>query len=156
MRSIPERAGTRCRCSGSASGEHRKIALITWGAFFPIWLNTFAGVKDVHPDLPEIGDEPGREPGADHVPGGPAGPYACPSSSRGSGKGLGISLVVLVAAELAGASAGVGWRLRPRISCFRVDIMFIGLGVLGALGFLLDQIFSTLQGYFFPWYADRK
>ena len=64
-----------------------------------------------------------------------------------------LSVVVVVAAELVGAEKGLGYLISFAHLVFRVDIMFVGLIYLGAIGFLADQLFAWLLHRLFPWYG---
>lgn len=131
-------------------GEPAKIALVTVGAFFPIWIATFIGVSDVHiiylRSAACLGA--GRLATMFLV----ILPAALPFILTGLRQSIGISLIVLVAAELSGATAGVAYMMSMGHQLFRVDIMFIGLALLGALGFLFDRLFVALMQKLFPWY----
>lgn len=154
MRSIPSIALVPLSLLWFGIGEASKVALITWGAFFPIWLNTFTGVKDVHP----VYTRSAACLGANRVQTMflVVLPAAMPFILAGLRQGLGIALVVLVAAELAGASSGVGYMIATSHQIFRVDVMFVGMLILGILGFTLDQLFALAQAWFFPWYSDER
>jgi ABC-type nitrate/sulfonate/bicarbonate transport system permease component len=131
-------------------GETAKLALVSWGAFFPIWITTHIGVRDVHVIYLRSAACLGA--------GRPATlflvvlPAALPFILSGLRQAIAVSLIVLVAAELSGASAGVAYMMSQGHQLFRVDIMFIGLVLLGAFGFLADRAFVALAGWLFPWY----
>lgn len=154
MRSIPAIALVPLSLLWFGIGEPSKVALIAWGAFFPIWLNTYTGVRDVPPVLLRSAMSLGA---------GPVQtmflvifPAALPFILVGLRQGIGIALIVLVAAELAGASSGVGYMIATSHQLFRVDIMLIGIATLGFLGYVVDRLFILLQGYLFPWYFSGK
>ncbi|MBR1221673.1 ABC transporter permease [Bradyrhizobium sp. U87765 SZCCT0131] len=131
-------------------GEPSKVALVAWGAFFPIWITTFIGVRDVH----VVYLRSAACLGAGRI----ATlllivlPAALPFILSGIRQAIAVSLIVLVAAELSGASAGVAYMMSQGHQLFRVDIMFIGLVLLGIFGFLADRIFVALARRLFPWY----
>ncbi|QOZ67342.1 ABC transporter permease [Bradyrhizobium arachidis] len=135
-------------------GEASKLALVTWGAFFPIWITTHIGVRDVHVIYLRSAACLG------------AGrlatlflvilPAALPFILSGLRQAIAVSLIVLVAAELSGASAGVAYMMSQGNQLFRVDIMFIGLALLGIFGFLADRAFVALAGWLFPWYEGAR
>ena len=79
-------------------------------------------------------------------------PAALPFILAGMRQGIAISLIVLVAAELAGATAGVAYMMSMGHQLFRVDIMFAGLFMLGAMGFAADRLFVAASRRLFPWY----
>ena len=64
-----------------------------------------------------------------------------------------MAFVILVAAELVGASSGLGYLISFSHLVFRVDMMFVGLMALGALGFLADTLFAAALDRIFPWYG---
>lgn len=131
-------------------GENAKVALVTLGAFFPIWIGTFIGVRDIHP----IYLRSAACLGASRLQTLLLVilPAALPLILAGMRQGIAISLIVLVAAELAGATAGVAYMMSMGHQLFRVDIMFAGLFLLGAIGFAADRLFVAASRRLFPWY----
>jgi ABC-type nitrate/sulfonate/bicarbonate transport system permease component len=133
-------------------GEAAKIALVCWGAFFPIWVSTFIGVRDVHPIYLRSAACLGA--GRTQTLLWVILPAALPMILAGLRQSIAISLIVLVAAELSGATSGVAYMMSMGHQLFRVDIMFIGLFLLAALGFFADRLFVALTRKLFPWYAS--
>lgn len=131
-------------------GENAKVALITLGAFFPIWIATFIGVRDVHPVYLRSASCLGASRWQTLL--FVVLPAALPLILAGMRQAIAISLIVLVAAELAGATAGVAYMMSMGHQLFRVDIMFAGLFLLGAMGFAADRLFVALCRRLFPWY----
>lgn len=132
-------------------GEPSKVVLVAWGAFFPIWITTFIGVRDINVIYLRSAACLGasRRDTLLLV----VLPAALPFILSGIRQAIAVSLIVLVAAELSGASAGVAYMMSQGHQLFRVDIMFIGLVLLGTFGFLADRIFVALARWLFPWYA---
>jgi len=131
-------------------GESAKIALVATGAFFPIWINSFIGVRDVHVVYLRSASCLGAN--RFQTLGMVILPASLPFIIAGLRQGIAIALIVLVAAELAGARAGVAYMMSMGHQLFRVDIMFAGLILLGALGFLSDRLFVAVCRRLFPWY----
>ena len=151
LRSIPSIAFVPLAIVWFGLGETPKVALITWGTFFPVWVNTFIGVRDV----PIIYVRSAASLGA-----GTRGimfqvvlPAALPFIIAGLRQATAVAFVVLVAAELVGASSGLGYLISFSHLVFRVDMMFVGLMALGALGFLADSLFAAALYKIFPWYG---
>lgn len=151
MRSLPVIALVPISVLWLGIGEAAKVALVTCGAFFPIWIATFIGVRDVHAVYLRS---------AACLGAGPLDtllwvvlPAALPMILVGLRQAIAISLIVLVAAELAGATAGVAYMMSMGHQLFRVDVMFVGLLTLGALGFVADRLFVALARRLFPWYV---
>jgi ABC-type nitrate/sulfonate/bicarbonate transport system permease component len=132
-------------------GEPAKIVLVAWGAFFPIWITTFIGVRDINiiylRSAACLGAS--RRDTLFLV----ILPAALPFILSGIRQAIAVSLIVLVAAELSGASAGVAYMMSQGHQLFRVDIMFIGLVLLGTFGFIADRVFVALARWLFPWYS---
>ena len=131
-------------------GESAKISLVALGAFFPVWISTFIGVRDVHPVYVRSAAclGAGRVQTLLMV----VLPAALPLILAGMRQAIAISFIVLVAAELAGATAGVAYMMSMGHQLFRVDIMFAGLFLLGAMGFVADKLFVAASRKLFPWY----
>jgi len=136
-------------------GETSKIFLIAWGVFFPTWVNTFIGVRDGNELLIRAGACLGargwRMTAFVVLPG------ALPFIIAGLRISLSVALMILVAAELTGAAFGVGYLIQMSQMVFRVDQMFVGLLVLGLMGFASDFLFTTAVAALLPWYgAERR
>ncbi len=135
-------------------GDLSKVMLIAWGTFFPVWVNTFIGMRD----LPPIYLRSAASLGASNMQqlflvGLPA---ALPFVFAGLRQATAVAFVVLVAAELVGAEQGLGYLISFAHLVFRVDIMFVGLIALGAIGFAADQLFAGLLHKLFPWYGGES
>jgi ABC-type nitrate/sulfonate/bicarbonate transport system permease component len=154
FRSIPVIALVPLAILWFGIGETSKIALIACGAFFPVWINTFIGIRDVHPIYLRSAACLGASPLKTLFL--VALPAALPMILAGLRQAIAISLIVLVAAELSGATQGVAHMMSLGYQLFKVDIMFIGLVTLGALGFLADRLFVWLSAAIFPWYQSTR
>ena len=152
FRSIPVIALVPLSLIWFGIGEGSKVALIAWGAFFPIWIATFIGVRDVHPVYLRSAASLGAGPTQTMVL--VTLPSALPLILAGLRQALAIALIVLVAAEISGARGGIAYMIAISHQLFRVDIMFVGLAVLGAIGFLLDRLFVLASRRLFPWYGQ--
>jgi len=151
LRSIPSIAFVPLAIVWFGLGEAPKIALITWGTFFPVWVNTFIGVRDV----PSIYVRSAASLGANQrqIMFQVVLPSALPFIIAGLRQATAVAFVVLVAAELVAASEGLGYLISFSHLVFRVDMMFVGLMALGALGFLADALFAAALYKIFPWYG---
>jgi ABC-type nitrate/sulfonate/bicarbonate transport system permease component len=135
-------------------GETAKVALVATGAFFPIWIATFIGVRDVH--IIYLRSAACLGAGRIATMFWVILPAALPLILAGLRQAMAISLIVLVAAELSGATAGVAYMMSMGHQLFRVDVMFIGLVLLGTLGFVFDRLFVLLTRRLFPWYTTAN
>ncbi len=134
--------------------EGAKVSLIAWATFFPVWINTLLGVKGVNPLFIRAGQSLGARRGTLLIK--VVIPAALAPIFSGMRVALSISFTVLVAAELAGALAGLGYLIQTSALSFRVDNIFVGIAILAILGFVADTIFMTLLYWLFPWYRREQ
>lgn len=135
-------------------GESAKIALVATGAFFPIWIATFIGVRDVH--IVYLRSAACLGAGRLATMLWVVLPAALPLILAGLRQAMAVSLIVLVAAELSGATAGVAYMMSMGHQLFRVDVMFIGLLLLGTMGYVFDRLFVMVTRRLFPWYTTTN
>lgn len=153
LRSIPAIAFVPLAIVWFGLGEASKVALITWGTFFPVWINSFIGVRDV----PAVFLRSATSLGCTQrqIMLRVVLPAAMPFILAGLRQATATAFVILVAAELVGAESGLGFLISFSHLVFRVDMMFVGLMTLGALGFLADRVFVAILPWLFPWYGGE-
>jgi ABC-type nitrate/sulfonate/bicarbonate transport system permease component len=134
--------------------EGAKISLIGWATFFPVWINTLLGVKGVNPLFIRAGQSLGARRGTLLLK--VVIPAALAPIFSGMRVALSISFTVLVAAELAGALAGLGYLIQTSALSFRVDNIFVGIVGLAILGFIADTLFMLALYRLFPWYRSEQ
>jgi ABC-type nitrate/sulfonate/bicarbonate transport system permease component len=83
-------------------------------------------------------------------------PAALPFIIAGMRISIAVAFVNLVAAEMAGAFEGVGFRVSASHLVFRVDKMLASIAALGMLGAVSDRLFSRGIGRMCPWYAGEQ
>jgi NitT/TauT family transport system permease protein len=71
-------------------------------------------------------------------------PAAAPHIFSGVRLGVALAFLSLVAAELTGASSGIGYRLQEARQYIRTDQMFALLIELGVIGAMIDLVFGKL------------
>ncbi|MGW6623852.1 ABC transporter permease [Nocardia sp. NPDC055002] len=130
-------------------GEEPKVYLIALGVFFPLYLNTFSGIRQLDPKLLELGS-------ALHL--GLAErlrllvlPGALPQILVGARQSLGIAWLSLIVAEQINASAGLGFVVNNAREFLRTDIVVFGLVVYSLLGLLTDSIVRLLERRALRW-----
>ena len=154
FRAIPSIAFVPLAVFWFGIGETSKVFLIVWGVFFPVWVNTFLGVRDVNPLILRAAATLGAN--GWRLLWNVVLPSALPLILAGLRISLAVSLVLLVAAELSGAISGVGYFIQMSAQVFRVDQMFVGLLTLGVMGFCADLIFVRVVQHLFPWYGAES
>jgi len=129
--------------------ETPKLLLIALATMFPMYLNTYAGVRNVDRKVIEAA----RTFGLD----GPrlirevVLPLALPSILTGLRYALGVSVLVLIAAEQINASAGLGNLLNTAQLYQQVDVILICIAIYAMLGIGADLIVRTLERLLMPW-----
>lgn len=152
FRSVPSLAVVPLAVLWFGIGELPKIALIAWGAFFPIWITTFIGVRDTN--IVYLRSAAALGAGRLRTLFLVVLPAALPFILAGVRQAIAVSLIVLVAAELSGSTRGIAYMMSLGHQLFQVEIMFIGLVLLGAFGFLADRLFVWAAKRLFPWYQS--
>lgn len=132
-------------------GERAKISLIAAACIFPVYLNTYAGVRGVDPKVVEAGTVFGlrRWSLIRHI----ILPLSLPSILVGIRYGLGVSLLALVAAEQINASSGIGYILINANQNARADIVIAGVLVYALLGISVDVLMRLVEQAALPWRA---
>jgi ABC-type nitrate/sulfonate/bicarbonate transport system permease component len=134
--------------------EQSKIFLIVWGTVFPVWVNTHLGVQRVDRDLIWSARTLGATDRQVFMR------VVLPASSgqiiAGLRVGLSTAFLCLVAAELTGASEGLGFRIEQAHVIFRPDRMVAATIALALFGVMADQLFTRVVRRVAPWYHDAS
>ena len=130
-------------------GEASKIAIIVYSAFFPIFLNTLHGIANTDPKLKEVAYIYGLSYWS--LMTRVYLPSAAPSVFVGMRLGLSYCWRALVAAELLGASKGIGYLIQEGREMAQSDLMLAGVLVIGLIGLFIDFIFRRLEKRCLPW-----
>ncbi|MEU6121770.1 ABC transporter permease [Streptomyces sp. NPDC047123] len=130
-------------------GETPKIAIITLGVSFPLYLNVYAGIRGVDAQLIEAGESLGlsRWGLVRHV----ILPGALPGAMTGLRYSLGISWLALVFAEQVNADAGIGFLMVQARDFLRTDVIVVCLVVYAFLGLTADFVVRTLERLLLQW-----
>jgi NitT/TauT family transport system permease protein len=132
-------------------GEASKLSIVAVSIFFLVLLNTMAGVLALDEAYVRIARAYGARGPA--VFATVALPGALPSIFTGLKLGMGFALIVIVGAELLGSDAGIGHLIWRAYQIFAVDVMFAGLLVTAALGWIATAALDWLEHRVLPWRA---
>lgn len=130
-------------------GEGSKVFIIFLGAFFPIFVNTIDGIKNIDSRYIELGQV--YEVSKRNLIRQVIIPGALPSIMTGIRLGLGNAWVCVVAAEMIGATSGVGFMLSNGRSLSRPDMVILGMLVVGIFGKIMDDILKKLREKLILW-----
>ena len=130
-------------------GELPKVLLIALGAAIPLYLNTFAGIRNVDAKLAEAGQSLGltRTEMIRHI----ILPGALPQMLVGLRQSLGVAWLALVVAEQINANAGLGFMISQATQFLRNDVIFVALLVYCLLGLITDALVRLLEGRALAW-----
>lgn len=126
-----------------------QVFIIWLGAFFPILINTTAGVKrtsTVHLDVASTFGTSERQILWKIVL-----PSAAPETIAGLRIGFGIGWMCLVAAEMFGSAIGLGYLVTITQQTGRTGETISAMLVIGAIGFLISYVFLRAEKSLLRW-----
>lgn len=134
--------------------ESAKLFLIAVSVFFPIYLNTFHGIRNVDPGLIEMGRTYGLNRWQLYtqiiLPG------ALSSILVGLRFSLGLMWVILIVAETISAQAGIGYLTMNAREFLQTDIVLVGILLYALLGKLADLFARGLEHYWLRWHPGYQ
>lgn len=149
LRAIPSLAWVPLLLLWLGIDEASKIALISIGAFFPVYMGVGAGFRDVDRKLIEVAEMAGL--GAVALARRVLLPAALPSLLTGLRNGLSLAWMFMVAAELIAATRGLGYLLTDGRETGRADIVLAAIVLLALLGKLTDTAMQRLERRLLAW-----
>lgn len=124
--------------------EGGKIFVIFIGTFFPILLNTIAGVKSIDPVLISAGRILGCNDSVSLFR-KVVLPASMPQVIVGLRISFGTGWAAIIAAELVAARSGLGYLISNGMEILRSDLVLVGMVTIGVLGVLFDAVFRWLD-----------
>lgn len=130
-------------------GEEGKLFLVALGVFFPVYLNTFHGIRSVDAALVEMGRSYGLSGWSlfRHV----ILPGALPSILVGVRYALGFMWLTLIVAETIAASSGIGYMAMNAREFLQTDIVVAAILLYAVLGKLADVAARLLERRLLRW-----
>lgn len=130
-------------------GEGSKVSVIAYAAFFPVLINTEMSAAQISDNYLELGRvyrfTPLQVLTRIIVPGSLGPVFA------GLRLALSSSWRALVAAEMLASASGLGYMIMISRELVRPDVMFLGIVVMGLLGYAVDAGAVRLQRAIAPW-----
>jgi NitT/TauT family transport system permease protein len=130
-------------------GELSKSAMIFWVCIWPILFNTINGVKSIDSLLIKSARSMGT--GVVTLFFKVILPAASPGIFHGLKMGCGTAFFMLIAAEMIGASAGLGWMVWNAQINFQMPQLFAATVLISALGLSLNLSFGALENKLVGW-----
>ena len=130
-------------------GESSKYFVIAYAVSITVWLNVHTGAASVSETHLRVALSlgAGRWRRFREV----VVPASAPDIITGLRYGAAVAFIVLVAAELAGAQRGLGYRIQLSAEFLQTDRIFAGLITLGVLGAMLDALFHFTSKRLVHW-----
>ncbi|WP_372393178.1 aliphatic sulfonate ABC transporter permease SsuC [Xanthomonas sp. NCPPB 3582] len=134
--------------------EGAKLFLVALGTFFPIYLNTYHGIRSVDPALIEMARNYGLR--------GPQLfvdvllPGALPSILVGLRFALGLMWLTLIVAETISASSGIGYLAMNAREFLQTDIVVVAIVLYALLGKLADLAARVLEAWWLGWHPAQQ
>jgi sulfonate transport system permease protein len=130
--------------------EKSKLFLVALGVFFPVYTNTFHGIRSVDANLIEMARSYGLKGFAlyRHV----VLPGALPSILVGVRFALGLMWVTLIVAETISAQSGIGYMTMNAREFLQTDVVVVGILLYAALGKLADLLAKGLERVTLRWH----
>lgn len=125
------------------------LVMIALASFFPVYLNTTSGIRNVDRKLVEVGRV--------HSLSWPQMlrrvvlPAALPSIFTGVRYGLGVAWLALIIAELMGATRGLGYLVTEGESLSNVQMVVGGLVIFAVVGKFIDVLVKLAERRFLSW-----
>jgi NitT/TauT family transport system permease protein len=134
-------------------GMWSKVFIVFLSAFFPILVNTVAGIRNMDRDLLRAA----RAFCASdwQIFKTLAIPGSVPFILTGVRQGVAVGLIGVVVGEMLGSSEGVGFMVAYGGQTFQTDTLFVGFIIIAFAGIILTSIAERLERHFSRWRPER-
>ncbi|MEY2952619.1 MAG: hypothetical protein RLZZ401_706 [Pseudomonadota bacterium] len=149
VRPLPASAVMPLAISIFGLSSNMVLAVVGFGAMWPVLLATVHGLAQVHVRLREVSAGLQLSP-LDFV--AKIGlPNALPDILAGMRLSLTVALIVTVVGEMLASQAGLGQAILLAARSFRASELFAGVALLGAIGFASNSLLAVLERRFLVW-----
>lgn len=126
-------------------GDLAQVSIVFYGAFFPMVI----GVYGAYTNIDSIYGEAAETLGCHGIEKFWRVTFmaALPAVLTAMRIGLGLAFISLVAAELIGASSGLGFLVATSATTFQTANMFVGILTIGLVGFLLGAVVNVFARF---------
>lgn len=130
-------------------GEPAKIALVAIGVMFPVYINTYHGIRSVDPKLIEMAKSYGlsRWQMITKI----VLPGALPSVLMGIRYALGVMWTTLIVSETISSSSGIGYMANNAQSSMDITTVVLCIIIYALLGKVSDVIVKLLESVLLEW-----
>ncbi len=135
-------------------GNGSKIAIIFKACFFPIVLNTIAGIKGVDARLIQAARSLGANGYQLWIK--VLIPAALPMIITGMRISTAMAMLSIIGVEMLAGDSGIGFLVIDAQRTFATDRMFAGIIIISLIGFTLDRIARFIQGRILVWHKETS
>jgi len=135
-------------------GEASKILLIAKGCFFPLYVNTFLGIRSVDGKLFDVGRV--LQFSQWQMITKLIIPASLPNIFLGIRLSIGVAWLGLVVAEMMGSSTGIGFLINDARSFSLTSVVFVGIIVFAIVGKLSDSLVKLIERRMLRWQDSYK
>ena len=135
-------------------GESSKIVSVAVAVFFPVLINTMAGVRQISPIYFEVAKNYGAN--LSRVLTRVVVPGSLPLVLTGARLALNTALVLTIAVEVVAAREGLGEMIWFAWETLRTEDLYVTLIVIAALGISFNAVLQRLTGRLVPWQVEHE
>ncbi|WP_060180548.1 ABC transporter permease [Streptomyces sp. IMTB 1903] len=130
-------------------GETSKVSIVVYACVWPILLNTISAVGNADPTLVRLARS--MDLSTPRLFQKVILPASVPAVFTGIRLAGAISILVLVAAEMIGAKAGLGYLINASQFNFAIPQMYAGIVTISAIGVAFNQLLVTIERRLSTW-----
>lgn len=149
LRTIPVLAAISLMIIWFGIGEQVKVYIVAFGVFFPIYINTYHGIKSIDKGLMEMGKVYGLSKAKifnDIIL-----PGSLPHILVGLKLSLGTMWLLLIASEQIATDAGIGYMAMSARELLQMDKIVLAIILYAILGKLSDVFATFLERVLIKW-----
>lgn len=133
-------------------GQASKIFIVWYACFFPVLLNTYAGVRSVARSSVEAAMTLGAKP--DEMLRYVVFFNSLPMVMTGARISFAVGMIVIIASEMVASNQGLGYMILTAQQTFKTTELYVGIVTIALLGFIGDRILRWLRTVLCPWYLE--
>jgi NitT/TauT family transport system permease protein len=130
-------------------GEKEKVAIVFWASIWPFLFNTYEGAKNVDASLVKAAMSIGA--GRFDLFAKVIAPCAMPSIFTGVRLSVRISFFMIIAAELAGATSGIGWFYIQKKVAYKLPLVYGSILFITVAAIVFNAVFARIEKHFLKW-----
>jgi sulfonate transport system permease protein len=149
IRMVPHLALTTLFVLWFGIGETAKVLLIAKGSFFPLYINTYLGIRNIDSKYFDVAKVLGFSRSKQIIR--LIIPAILPNIFLGIRLSVAISWLGLVVAEIMGSTSGIGYLMMDARAMSMTSTVFVGILLFAVLGKLSDLVVVSLERYLLRW-----